>query len=297
MASLRVEASGGEVLANSNGLRIFDGAVAIVTGGASGIGEALGQELATRGCIVLLADLQIDLAEKVGDRINQLGGNAQAVELDVTDFGALHELVTETAQRHGRLDYMFNNAGIGIGGEAGKYEIEDWTRLIDVNLVGVVNGVQAAYGVMCEQGFGHIVNTASVAGLVPAARAVNYATTKHAVVGLSTSLRIAAELEGVRVSVLCPGIVDTPILTGGRYGKLPDGMTAESIGELMKKRRPISADEFARKAVPQIARNKAIIVVPAFYRVLWWIYRARPDWELALSRKVYVRHLTKSDRT
>lgn len=176
---------------NNNGLRVFKHGIAIITGGASGLGRALGEELAARDCEVLLADLQIELAEKVADGINKCGGKAQAVKLDVTDFQAVQDLVAETVRRHGRLDSMFNNAGIGIGGEAHEYEIEDWTHLINVNLIGVINAVQAAYKVMVDQGFGHIVNTGSVAGLVPVPTSVNYATTKHAIVGLSTSLRIA----------------------------------------------------------------------------------------------------------
>src|SRR5439155_13844601 len=96
----------------------------------------------------------------------------------------------------------------------------DWHKVFDVNLRGVVNGVQAAYPVMLRQGFGHIVNTASVAGLLPTPTIVSYCAAKHAVVGLSTSLRVEAAEAGVRVSVLCPGAIKTPILEGGKYGKM-----------------------------------------------------------------------------
>lgn len=144
-------------------IRIFDGATAIVTGGASGIGRALGEELAKRGCEVVLADLQIELAEEVVTEIHASGGNAKAVNLNVTDFTAVEQLVQETVERTGRLDNIFNNAGIGIGGTVNHYGIEDWNYIIDVNLRGVINGVQAAYKMMMQQGFGHIINTASIA--------------------------------------------------------------------------------------------------------------------------------------
>ena len=99
-----------------------------------------------------------------------------------------------------------------IGGSVNLYSIEDWNQIIDVNLRGVINGIQAAYKIMMEQGFGHIVNTASMAGLMPGPGNVAYTTTKHAVVGLSKSLRAEAAHRGVRVSVLCPGVIRTPIL-------------------------------------------------------------------------------------
>ena len=107
---------------------------------------------------------------------------------------------------------MFNNAGIAIGGSAHDYGIQEWNQIIDVNLRGVVNGVQAAYCIMIKQGFGHIVNTASITGLMPTPGQVAYSMTKHAVVGLSLSLRAEAALLGIRVSVLCPGAIRTPIL-------------------------------------------------------------------------------------
>ena len=200
-------------------LRIFDGAVAIMTGGASGIGRALSEALGRRGASVVLADRQIEFAQEVAAGIQERGGKASAVELDVTDFTAVDQLAQATAQAQGRLDYMFNNAGIAIGGEVRVCQIEDWDSVLNVNLHGVVNGVQAAYSVMLSQGYGHIVNTASMAGLLPMPTAVSYATTKHAVVGLSKSLRVEAASYGVRVSVLCPGFIRTPILRGGKYGK------------------------------------------------------------------------------
>jgi NAD(P)-dependent dehydrogenase (short-subunit alcohol dehydrogenase family) len=129
-------------------IRIFDGATAIVTGGASGIGRALAEELAKRGCEVVLADLQIELAEKVASEIRASGGNAKAVKIDVTDFSAMEQLVQETFKRTGRLDYIFNNAGIVIGGYVNHYGIEDWNQIVDVNLLGVINGIQAAYKIM-----------------------------------------------------------------------------------------------------------------------------------------------------
>src|SRR6516165_7596543 len=144
-------------MAGHGSLRTFDAAVAIVTGGASGIGRAFGEALCRLGAEVILADLQVDLAEEVAAKIRAGGGKATATSLDVRDFGAMDRLVQETCTDRGRLDYFFNNAGIGIGGEVRDYRIEDWYQVFDVNLRGVANGIQAAYPIMLRQGFGHIV--------------------------------------------------------------------------------------------------------------------------------------------
>ena len=268
-------------------LRIFDGAVALMTGGASGIGRALSEALGRRGASVVLADRQIELAQEVAAGIQEKGGRASAVELDVTDFPAVDQLVRATAQAQGRLDYMFNNAGIAIGGEVRLCQIEDWASVLSVNLHGVVNGVQAAYPVMLKQGYGHIVNTASMAGLLPMPMAVSYAATKHAVVGLSKSLRIEAASYGVRVSVLCPGFIRTPILHGGKYGKNLQPVPPEVQEEFIRKYRPMDPARFAEKVLDALARNKSLIIVPGWWRLFWWLSRLSPALELALAQRSY----------
>ena len=268
-------------------LRIFDGAVAIMTGGASGIGRALSEALARRGACVVLADRQFTLAQEVAAGIQASGGKASAVELDVTNFTAVDQFVRATAQAQGRLDYMFNNAGIAIGGEVRLCQIEDWDAVLNVNLHGVVNGVQAAYPVMLSQGYGHIVNTASMAGLLPMPAAVSYATTKHAVVGLSKSLRVEAAPYGVHVSVLCPGFIRTPILYGGKYGKQLQPMPPEVQEKFIRQYRPMDPAVFAEKVLDALARNKALIIVPGWWRLLWWLSRLSPALEFSLAQRGY----------
>jgi NAD(P)-dependent dehydrogenase (short-subunit alcohol dehydrogenase family) len=268
-------------------LRTYHAAVAIVTGGASGIGRALGEALARRGARVVLADLQVELAKEVAARIKEQGGHATAEELDVTDSAATNRLVQVTFQNEGRLDYVFNNAGIGIVGEARLYELDDWYRVLDVNLRGVVHGVQAAYPIMLRQGFGHIVNTASLAGLLPAPLVVGYCATKHAVVGLSTSLRVEAAPAGVRVSVLCPGMVRTPaLIDGGKYGKLLQPVPRELQQVLVERQRPMQPGRFAEQALRAVAKNKAIIVIPSWWKLAWWLNRLSPSIGMYLGRKM-----------
>lgn len=268
-------------------VRTYQNATAIITGGASGIGRALAEELAGRGCEVVLADLQIEQAQEAADRIREAGGKARAARLDVTDPEGFEQLVRDTVQRTGRLDYLFNNAGIshGMGAGARHYSNDDWRRMIDVNLGGIVNGVQASYNLMIEQGFGHIVNTASMAGLVPSPGTTSYVTTKHAVVGLSNNLRAEAAQLGVRVSVLCPGVIRTPFIEGGRYGRQVEGVTAEQSREMWEKRKPITAEVFAKKALDAVAKNQAIIVVPTLWKLFWWLYRLSPTLCLKIAAK------------
>jgi NAD(P)-dependent dehydrogenase (short-subunit alcohol dehydrogenase family) len=269
-------------------MRTFGGATAVVTGGASGIGRALAEELARHGCQVVLADLQIELAEEVASGICASGGKAHAVHVDVIDFLAVEQLAQGTFERTGRLDYFFNNVGIGIGGNVAHYSIEDWNRIVDVNLRGVINGVQAAYRIMMRQGFGHIVNTASMAGLIPSPGTVAYATTKYAVVGLSESLRAEASQVGVRVSVICPGVIRTPILEGGgKYGKMLIDIPPEKMRQMCERLKPMSPGEFAHKALQSVANNKAIIILPLWWKLLWWINRLLPTLGIYLAQRFF----------
>jgi len=268
-------------------IRTFNGGVAIITGGASGIGRGFGEALAAQGCEVVLADLQIDLAREVADGINGSGGKATAVEVDVRNHEQVVNLVQETVKRCDRLDYIFNNAGIVVFGEASEFEMRDWNQSIDVNLKGVIHGVNAAYPIMIEQGFGHIINTASIAGLMPWPMEIGYSATKHAVVGLSTSLRAEAAHAGVRVSALCPGLVRTPIIHGGKYGRWIREYPIEKVTALMESTRPVPLDKFIPLALKQITRNKAIIVIPGLYRVFWGMYRISPSFGIALSQRLF----------
>jgi NAD(P)-dependent dehydrogenase (short-subunit alcohol dehydrogenase family) len=242
----------------------------------------------------VLADIDLGDAEAAAAQIRERGGRASACLLDVSSFHQVGEVVNQTIEQLGRIDYMFNNAGIGVGGEVVDHTIEAWNRIIGVNLLGVINGVQSAYPAMIRQGFGHIVNTASMAGLAASPGMASYTATKHAVVGLSKALRIEGHALGIRISVLCPGVIRTPLLQGGKHGiflaPAPEGRQREIVLEFFERMRPMPAPVFARKALDQIARNKAIIVIPGWWKVLWWIERASPALSLFLTRKGYERN-------
>ncbi len=249
----------------------FADKVAIVTGGASGIGRALAEALARRGARVVLADIDGPAAQAAADALSATGGRTQAAAVDVRDPDAVQWLVSDTAAAHGRIDFMFNNAGVALAGKARDMTLADWNWLIEVNLRGVVHGVVAAYPTMIAQGFGHIVNTASVAGLTPTPGLVGYATTKHAVVGLSTSLRGEAARYGVRISVVCPGLIDTPIKNNMRMLNIDRQAVLDSLP--LKLHPP---EMCARAILRGVERNQAIIVVTTVGKIGWALYRLAP---------------------
>lgn len=268
--------------------KAFRGANALVTGGASGIGRALSEELARLGARVTIADLQAGLAEEVAAGIRAAGGDAQSAALDITDFAATEALYKQVAARTGRLDYAFNNAGIWMMGDAEAFSLADWNRLIDVNLRGTIHGTKAAYDIMIGQRSGHIVNTASVAGLTPDPGCTAYAATKHAIVGLCKSMRVEAARHGVRVTALCPGVVETPLLDGGgKYGKVLDAVNQDQMRRMWKRMHPMPAKAFAERSLKDVARNKPVIVWPVGGKLFWWIDRLSPSLCLRLARNIY----------
>jgi NADP-dependent 3-hydroxy acid dehydrogenase YdfG len=253
------------------------GKIAFVTGGASGIGAALSTKLVDGGAEVWIADRQVGSAQELAQRLNSGAGKAHAIELDVRSYPSFERAVAEAVQQSGRIDYLFNNAGIGVGGEVDSYTLDDWNDVFDVNLRGVVHGIQAVYPIMIRQHSGHIVNTASMAGLVTTVGQASYTATKHAVVALSKALRVEAERHRVQVSVLCPGAIRTPILTGGQYGRiLVAGLSDEELLKFWEQLRPMGPEVFAERALRAVLRGDAIIVVPAWWKAWWYLERLSP---------------------
>jgi NAD(P)-dependent dehydrogenase (short-subunit alcohol dehydrogenase family) len=250
----------------------FEKRVAIVTGAASGIGLALSSELRQRGAVVVGADVRF------------AGSSPHAVFLDVRDAAAVQKLVDDTVQQHRRLDFMFNNAGIGISGEMRELTLADWRTVIDINLMGVIYGTKAAYGAMIEQRSGHIVNIASLAGLIFPPGLAPYDTAKAGVVALSAALRLEARTYGVRVSAVCPGFVDTAIFENAIGVKRDKQKTLDSI------RLPILPVKDAAQAILRgVERNQGMIVFPGSARLLWRMMRLHPSllgpfWHRTLGR-------------
>lgn len=240
------------------------GSAAIVTGAGSGIGAALARELSRRAHRVVVVDVDGSAAEATVAAIRANGGTADAAVVDVTEPGALDTLIQTVAATHD-LAYVFNNAGIGGTLPFAEATPAHWDRIIALNLRSVIEGTTAAFGVMAPQGHGHIVNTASVAGLVPVPMQVLYNTTKFAVVGLTTSLAPEAAAVGVRLSVICPGNVATDIFSKSVLGA--------SAGPVEPPRDAISADAAAWLIMRGIDRKRGVIVFPRAARLLVGLHR------------------------
>jgi NAD(P)-dependent dehydrogenase (short-subunit alcohol dehydrogenase family) len=253
--------------------------VAIVTGGGAGIGAALGEELARRGARVVLADRDAGAVEAFAERIRSTGGDAKAAVVDVTDAAAVEALVRTTIADYGRLDVVFNNAGIGCFGDVREFSMEQWRTVVDVNFWGCVHGSLAAYRWMPKHGGGQIVNTASLAGLVPVPGTVPYSAAKHAVVGFSLSLRAEAADQGVRVSVVCPGPVRS---------KFHDSMILPATESAPRRAPDASADTLAaaRAILLGAERNEAVIVFPARAKRTWRKWRWFPSLLSSAHRKI-----------
>lgn len=252
-------------------MECFAGKTVVVSGAASGIGFALCRLLCDRGALVHALDRDAAGLERLREACG--AESLRTAILDVADETTVATLLGQVVESHGHLDYLFNNAGIYMRGETESMTTEAWRRIVDVNLWGVIHGTHQGYALMLKQGHGHIVNTASTAGLTPLAKSVAYAATKHAVVGLSLSLREEARAHGIRVSVVVPGIVDTGIFasaTSLRGQDIAATMQRAPVGK-------ISAERAAREILQGVAANRRLIVFPLYNRVLTWLYRLFPD--------------------
>jgi len=186
--------------------------VAVVTGAGSGIGEGIVRAAAAGGMRVVVADIDTERAEAVAASLRDEGGDAIAQRVDVSDFASVEALRDAAVKAYGRVDVLCNNAGVWLGALMQDADIKDWQFLINVNLYGVIHGVKAFLPFMLEQGAGHIVNTASMGGLIAGPPEGLYCTTKFAIVGLSEALLMEVAEQGVQVSVLCPGLVNTDLV-------------------------------------------------------------------------------------
>lgn len=189
--------------------------------------------------------------------------------MDVSDELAMQRLVTDTATAYGGLDYLFNNAGIAIGGDARDLTREHWQHVLDVDLYSVLHGCLAAYPLMVRQGFGHIVNTSSAAAFFPDPGNGPYCTAKHALIGLSLSLRLEGADLGVKVSVVCPGLVRSNVYQNAGVVNMPrlaglSGRDRERAAGASNRMMP--ADRAARVILDRVERNKGLIVFPGNIR-------------------------------
>jgi NAD(P)-dependent dehydrogenase (short-subunit alcohol dehydrogenase family) len=192
----------------------FSGKVAIVTGAASGIGEAVAKSLAASGAKVVVADLNIDAAKATAEAIAKSGGTAAAFAVDVASADQNEAMVDFAVKTYGGLHLAVNNAGIGgAAAPTGEYPIESWDKVVGINLSGVFYGMRYELPAILASGGGAIVNIASILGAVGIAQSPAYVAAKHGVVGLTKSAGLEYGERGVRINAIGPGFISTPLLT------------------------------------------------------------------------------------
>ncbi len=255
--------------------------IAVVTGGAAGLGRELCEELGRRGATVVAVDVDQEGAEAVCQVIRARGGRALSAYLDVTIYENAQRIVKDVVKKYGRLDLIFNNAGTALHGEARDLSVEQWRTMMDVNLMGVIYGATSAYGVMVDQGGGQIVNIGSLAGLIPVPKEIPYCTSKWAVVGFTNALRLEGAGLGVKVNLVCPGIMRTAIHQTVSYVNVDQQKLVRPPTKHF-----VSPEKAARIILDRVAKNQAIIIFPFYAHLVWWLYRFNPAIFNLLFRKI-----------
>ena len=261
------------------------GKVAVVTGAASGIGRALAEAFAAEGSAVVVADLDVANADAVASGIRERGGDAIAVAVDVSDAAAVNALAAATLARFGRVDVLCNNAGVSTFNLMRDQTLDDWRWVFNVNLWGVVNGLQTFVPIMREQGTpAHIVNTASIAGILSGIAFIGpYSATKVAVVSISETLAQELQMESspIGVSVLCPSSVDTNVMESER--NRPAALGAEKRTDVAESVRLMIRDSFTGPT-GKTPDEVAAIVLDAIRNQRFWIITHPDENEAARTR-------------
>jgi len=241
----------------------YKGKVCIVTGANSGIGYAISEELLKRGAIVYMAGRSREKVAAAAGQLSAYGADrVRPLIMDVTKQEQVQKGIENTAAEAGRLDLLFNNAGVGGTIPFEKATLDDWKTIIDTNIWSVIYGVHAAVPIMLKQGFGHVVNTSSIAGIVPPPFQALYSLTKYGVTGLTECLRYEYADRGLCFSTICPANIATAI-----FNKSIDG---QAHGELRIPDDAYPVDKAASLILDRVAEHKGIIVVPEEpYTDLW----------------------------
>ncbi|MCQ4322178.1 SDR family oxidoreductase [Stutzerimonas stutzeri] len=237
----------------------IEGKVIVITGASSGLGEATARHLAAQGAIVVLGARRLERIQALASELAGKESKAFAMQTDVTDSEQVKALVEKTIQTYGRVDVMVNNAGLMPHSPLERLKIDDWNRMIDVNIKGVLYGIAAVLPYMTQQKSGHIINVSSVAGHKVRTGSTVYSATKHAVRIISEGLRQEVKPYGIRSTIISPGAVAT---------ELPDSITEPDIADNVRKFYEIAipADSFARAVAYAISQPDDVDINEILFR-------------------------------
>src|SRR5438309_3255136 len=237
----------------------IQGKVVVITGASSGLGEATARLLSAEGASVVLGARRVDRLQSLAGELTRNGGKALAIPTDVTDADQVKRLIDAAVQTYGRVDVVINNAGLMPHSPLERLKIDDWNRMIDVNIKSVLYGIAAALPYMKQQQAGHIINVSSVAGHKVRPGSAVYAATKAAVLTLSEGLRQEVKPYNIRTTVISPGAVAT---------ELPNSVTEPDIAENVRKLYQIAipADAFARVVAFAISQPEDMDVNEILFR-------------------------------
>src|SRR5579864_9471472 len=235
------------------------GKIVVITGASSGLGEASARFLCAQGASVVLGARRVDRIQALAGELTGTGGKALALRTDVTHREQVQALVDAAVQTYGKIDVMINNAGLMPQSPLERLKVDDWDRMIDVNIKGVLYGIAAALPYMKRQKSGHIINVSSVAGHKVRPGGAVYSATKHAVRVLSEGLRQEVKPYNIRTTVISPGAVDT---------ELPNSITEPDIAENIRKvyELAIPAESFARAVAFAMSQPEDVDVNEILYR-------------------------------
>jgi NADP-dependent 3-hydroxy acid dehydrogenase YdfG len=219
----------------------LDDRVALVTGASSGIGEATAEALAAEGASVALAARREDELEDLADRLEADGAGTLVVPTDVTDEAEIEDMIETTTEEFGSLDILVNNAGVMLLERVDEADRANFRQMVEVNLLGLMNATHAALPIMEAQGNGHIVNISSVAGREASASGSGYNATKFGVNGFTDALRQEVNDDGIRTTLIEPGIVDTEL-----QEHVPDDDVQEGLDEWVEEMAPLTGEDVAR---------------------------------------------------
>lgn len=266
-------------------MEIGTGTVAVITGGASGIGRSCATEFARRGADVVIADVNAERMADTVSALEALGRRALGVRCDVTSDSDLHRLRDEAIGAMGHVDLVMNNAGVALLGPPEHVPMDEWRRIFDINVFGVIRGAQAFVPYFRERGSGYVVNTASVAGLYAYSwDSIPYITSKFGTYGFSEGLYVYLKPQGIGVSVLCPGLVNSNFGESARFAGLTDPTGWVHLPEDMV---PIDAELVGPIVADAVAAERFLIYTHPEDEAR--LSERHTDLEAALARQVEIR--------